>query len=89
MINTDLAWKSFIPTQFSAEPRRGERPPSQPENRVVRISKYAQLSGSTDQSFPPPPGGGTLGILGRVFTDGTLEPLAYTRDSSIEYRYLY
>ena len=53
MINTDLARKSFIPAQFSAEPRRGERPPSQPENRVVRISKYAQLSGSTEQSFPP------------------------------------
>ena len=57
MINTDLARKSFIPAQFSAEPRRGERPPSQPENRVVRISKYAQLSGSTDQSFPPLGGG--------------------------------
>ena len=88
MINTDLARKSFIPAQFSAEPRRGERPPSQPENRVVRISKYAQLSRSTDQSFPPGERG-TLGILGWGFTDGTLEPLAYTRDSSIEYRYLY
>ena len=88
MITTDLAWKSFIPAQFSAEPRRGERPPSQPENLVVRISKYAQLSRSTDQSFPLGERG-TLGIFGWGFTAGTLEPLAYTRDSSIEYRYLY
>ena len=89
MINTDLAWKSFIPAQFSAEPR----PPSHPENRVGRISKYAQLSqlGLVHWTIISSRGEGDfiLGIFGWGFTAGTLEPLAYTRDSSIEYRYLY
>ena len=38
MINTDLAWKSLILAHFSAEPRRGERPPFPP--RKSRGSYY-------------------------------------------------
>ena len=39
MIATDLAWKSFILCQFSAEPRRGERTHA-PTVRVLRITNY-------------------------------------------------
>ena len=35
----------------------------------------------------PPPGGGTLGICGWGCATGTLEPLTYTRASSVEFCY--
>ena len=40
MINTDLVWKWLILAQFSAEPGRGEQPPSHPENHMAHITNY-------------------------------------------------
>ena len=48
MINTDLAWRSFILAQFSAEPLRGERPTLHPLSQSV----LAWLSPLINLFFP-------------------------------------
>ena len=47
------------------------------------VYEFRDLDGSDDCRG----GGGTLGIFGWGCAAGTLEPLAYTRASSAEFRY--